>query len=69
MWLQRHAEMPGLRCRTQVGKAYAGPREALRLTGKFVLAQLLHARFGADACAKLAASPFITALQAEVGRF
>jgi hypothetical protein len=52
----------------QVGKAYSGPREALRLTGRFVLAQLLHASFGPDAAAQLVASPFVTALQAEVRR-
>ena len=49
-----------------MGKAYAGPREALRLTGKFVLAQLLLASGGADAAARVADSPFVAALEAEV---
>ena len=52
----------------QVGKAYAGPREALRLTGKFVLAQLLLASGGAEAAARTASLPFVTALEAEVRR-
>lgn len=46
-----------------MGKAYAGPREALRLTGKFVLSQLLG---GADSVTQLATSPFVTALRQEV---
>ncbi len=46
----------------QVGKAYAGPREALRLTGKFVLNQLLGT---AGASPQLAASPFVSALRQE----
>lgn len=46
----------------QVGKAYSGPREALCLTGKFVLAQLL----GSEAPSELATSPFVTALRQEV---
>ena len=55
-----------LECCGQVGKAYAGPREALRLTAKFVLAQLLLASGGAEAAARVASLPFVTALQAEV---
>ncbi|BDA51554.1 DNA (cytosine-5)-methyltransferase 1B [Coccomyxa sp. Obi] len=49
--------------RAKVGKAYAGPREALRLTGKFVLNQLL---CGADSATQLATSPFVTALRQEM---
>ena len=46
----------------QVGKAYSGPREALRLTGKFVLNQLLSSKDASN----LATSPFVTALRQEV---
>jgi len=47
----------------QVGKSYAGPREALRLTGKFVLNHLLEAaKSGPD----LASSPFVLSLHQEV---
>lgn len=51
----------------QVGKAYYGPREALRLTGKFILAQLLDPiQAGTDLAAKLSSSPFVTSLKEEV---
>ena len=48
----------------QVGKSYSGPREALRLNGKFVLAHLLEAAKlgGAD----LASSAFVLGLHQEV---
>ncbi|KAK9918243.1 hypothetical protein WJX75_002529 [Coccomyxa subellipsoidea] len=48
--------------RAKVGKAYSGPREALRLMGKFVLNQLLSSK---DA-SHLATSPFVTALRQEM---
>ena len=47
----------------QVGKSYAGPREALRLTGKFVLTHLLEA---AKADVDLSSSPFVLGLHQEV---
>ena len=48
-----------------MGKTYSGPREALRLTGKFVLSQLLEAtKAGPD----LTSSPFVIGLQQEVSR-
>jgi len=50
-------------CSLQVGKSYAGPREALRLAGKFVLNHLLEAaKSGPD----LASSPFVLSLHQEV---
>jgi hypothetical protein len=48
----------------QVGKAYYGPREALRLTGNFVLGQLLDP--AQPDSALLASSPFVAALLEEV---
>ena len=68
-WL--HCNIRGCRdccdCRdtmVQVGKSYSGPREALRLNGKFVLAHLLEAAKlgGAD----LASSAFVLGLHQEV---
>ena len=47
----------------QVGKTYSGPREALRLSGKFVLAHLLEA---AKAGPDLSSSPFVLGLHQEV---
>ena len=48
----------------QVGKSYSGPREALRLNGKFVLAHLLEPAKLGDA--DLASSPFVLGLHQEV---
>ena len=61
------AAFPDSGCRDivlQVGKSYSGPREALRLNGKFVLAHLLEAAKlgGAD----LASSAFVLGLHQEV---
>lgn len=47
----------------QVGKSYSGPRDALRLTGKFVLSHLLEAAKGGH---ELASSPFVLGLHQEV---
>lgn len=58
---QRHAVA------AQVGKSYSGPREALRLTGKFVLTHLLDgAKTGGAAAPDLASSPFVLGLHQEV---
>ncbi|CAL5224063.1 g6688 [Coccomyxa viridis] len=49
--------------RAKVGKTYSGPREALRLTGKFVLSHLLEAtKAGPD----LSSSPFVIGLHQEM---
>ena len=60
---------PDSECRdvlVQVGKSYSGPREALRLNGKFVLAHLLEAaKLGG---AELASSAFVLGLHQEVGK-
>ena len=46
-----------------MGKTYSGPREALRLNGKFVLSHLLEAtKAGPD----LSSSPFAIGLHQEV---
>lgn len=47
----------------QVAKTYSGPREALQLTGKFVLAHLLEA---AKAGPDLSCSPFVLGLHQQV---
>ena len=57
-----HARPTGVPC-TQVGKGYAGPREALVLNGNFVLAQLRRLDAAAAAGARLAESAFARALQ------
>ena len=46
-----------------MGKSYSGPRDALRLTGKFVLSHLLEAAKGGH---DLASSPFVLGLHQEV---
>lgn len=62
--LRRQSFMPGrMAALTQVGKGYAGPREALVLNGNFVLAQLRRLDAATAAGARLAESAFARALQ------